>query len=194
MASRTDILLALLHGCLCKGQWKVAIRRYFMLLACACEVPAEVACRCQALVANCPRKELEFIACAALAWADMVCPAAVARPLMLQLPIGPVALGLEREKAAPPLSPPPRRRQGRPAAVASKSGSRSRATRHERPPLAPHQASARRQRVHKFIQLHAAFHGIPALSGRDLGRALRARGANSTVVRKLGMRLDGQEA
>lgn len=204
MKPREKVLLELLLECLENGHWKVAIRRYFMLLALSHELPAEIAARCDALVAKYPRKELERIAEPVLAWVRMVARTCEAQPVLLHRPAVPMALGLHppsviRDTPAPTRSlarrkaaPPPRATmqavatapsQG--AAVPRRSAQIPRQPRHRMIPFL--QSNRGRMRVHEFVNLHAAFHGIRAVSSREVQAVLRFRRYGGTRVLKLNM-------
>lgn len=139
-----------------------------------------------------PRKPTVFIARAALAWVDMVCPAAVARPLMLQLTIGPSPSDLKEKKlrrhcrrhpAGVKAGPPQLRRR----AHRAPRGMNARGVRHTRRAqegsacTSSSSCTRRSTESRRFQEETSGAHFVP-------------RGANSTLVRKLGMRLDGQEA
>lgn len=68
-------LLRLLAEKLEAGHWRVACRRYLMLLACEQRVPDEVGRRCEHLLQRCSARELARMRADAASWA-----AAVRRP------------------------------------------------------------------------------------------------------------------
>lgn len=66
--SRHDVLLALLDDSLARGHWRVALRRFVMLLACGYEVPAHQRALCELHRERCRERELRKMEADAQAW------------------------------------------------------------------------------------------------------------------------------
>ena len=71
-AESARCLLRLLADKLEAGHWRVACRRYLMLLACNHSVPAEVGSRCEHLLQRCSARELARMRADAARWAASV--------------------------------------------------------------------------------------------------------------------------
>jgi len=65
-------LLRLLADKLEAGHWRVACRRYLMLLACNHRVPDDVGSRCECLLQRCSARELTRMRADAARWAASV--------------------------------------------------------------------------------------------------------------------------
>jgi hypothetical protein len=65
---RREVLLQLLDESLARGHWKLAVRRFLMLLACDCDVPAEQRSRCEFHLARCREGELRKMEADVQAW------------------------------------------------------------------------------------------------------------------------------
>lgn len=65
-------LLRLLADKLEAGHWRVACRRYLMLLACDHRVPDDVGSRCEHLLQRCSPRELALMRADAARWAASV--------------------------------------------------------------------------------------------------------------------------
>lgn len=71
--SAASCLLRLLAEKLEAGHWRVACRRYLMLLACDQRVPDEIGRRCEQLLQRCSARELTRMRADAASWAAAVC-------------------------------------------------------------------------------------------------------------------------
>lgn len=72
-------LLGLLAGSLEQGHWRVALKRYLMLLACNVPVPACDELECRRYAAQCSDAALEKMRSDVRRWAAMVCASGVER-------------------------------------------------------------------------------------------------------------------
>ncbi len=67
-------LLDLLGRSIDYGHWKLAIRRFLMLLACNYDIPLEYRLQCENFIASCPERELQRIRSYVEGWAEMLTP------------------------------------------------------------------------------------------------------------------------
>jgi hypothetical protein len=70
------VLLEMLTTSLRRGHWRVAIRRFLMLLACGVEVPDVCRNPCEALLLACPKRDLIRIREHVQSWVEMLQPRA----------------------------------------------------------------------------------------------------------------------
>jgi hypothetical protein len=70
--SRQEVLLDLLQESLARGHWKLALRRYLMLLACDCEVPAAQRAICERHLRRCPPRGLRKMEEDVRAWSRCI--------------------------------------------------------------------------------------------------------------------------
>jgi hypothetical protein len=73
------VLLQLLETDLQRRHWRVAIRRFLMLLACGVDVPDSPKAACEALLLACPARDLRRIRDGVQSWVDMLHPRSGAR-------------------------------------------------------------------------------------------------------------------
>jgi hypothetical protein len=73
------VLLQLLETDLQRRHWRVAIRRFLMLLACGVGVPDSPKAECEALLLACPARDLRRIRDRVQSWVDMMHPRSGAR-------------------------------------------------------------------------------------------------------------------
>jgi len=70
--SRDEVLLHLLDQSLARGHWKLALRRYLMLLACGCEVPAAQREACERHLHRCEPRGLRKMEEDVRAWSRCI--------------------------------------------------------------------------------------------------------------------------
>ena len=70
--SRDAVLLDLLQQSLARGHWKLALRRYLMLLACGCEVPAAQREACERHLRRCEPRGLRKMEEDVRAWSRCI--------------------------------------------------------------------------------------------------------------------------
>ena len=70
--SRDEILLDLLEQSLARGHWKLALRRYLMLLACGGEVPAAQRAACERHLRRCEPRGLRKMEDDVRAWSRCI--------------------------------------------------------------------------------------------------------------------------
>jgi hypothetical protein len=68
------VLVELLATSLRRGHWRVAIRRFLMLVACGVDVPEADKAACEALLSTCPERDLRRISDGVHSWVDMLHP------------------------------------------------------------------------------------------------------------------------
>jgi hypothetical protein len=74
-----DALLELLFASIERGHWRVALRRYLMLLVCDAAVPPRYEVECRRYVARCPAPALRKIRADVHQWAEMISAPSVER-------------------------------------------------------------------------------------------------------------------
>jgi len=70
--SRHEVLLDLLEQSLARGHWKLAVRRYLMLLACGGEVPAAQRAACERHLRRCEPRGLRKMEDDVRAWSRCI--------------------------------------------------------------------------------------------------------------------------
>ena len=70
--SRHEVLLDLLEESLARGHWKLAVRRYLMLLACGCEVPEAPRAACERHLRRCEPRGLRKMEDDVRAWSRCI--------------------------------------------------------------------------------------------------------------------------
>jgi hypothetical protein len=70
--SRREVLLDLLEQSLKRGHWKLALRRYLMLLACGCEVPSPQRAACERHLRRCEPRGLRKMEEDVRAWSRCI--------------------------------------------------------------------------------------------------------------------------